>query len=227
MEVSYHELDFQENTRAKVEQLKSAAFVQAARELCAIDTNDFHYTEDSLTSVDYHVHAQDLRKLSDNIPGLKEDLPTLILSECCLIYLSPEEADAVLAYFMKFFDQVSLAITIYEPIRPNDAFGKTMVRNLIARGIHLQTFERYAELENQITRLQHYQFQACAEDTEFIWREWVDGKEKERVDGLEWMDEIEEFVLLAKHYCIAWGWRGSTNHDKWKELPNSSWNAKQ
>jgi [phosphatase 2A protein]-leucine-carboxy methyltransferase len=47
--------------------------------------------------------------------------PTLLISECCLIYLSPEQADGVLEYFTKFFSaDVPLAMAIYEPIRPDD-----------------------------------------------------------------------------------------------------------
>lgn len=45
---------------------------------------------------------------------------------------------------------------------------------------------------------------AC--DVNFIHDEWIDSKEKERIDRLELLDEREEWVLLAKHYCIAWGW---------------------
>ncbi|RMD40394.1 hypothetical protein DV735_g4712, partial [Chaetothyriales sp. CBS 134920] len=87
---------------------------------------------------------------------------------CCLIYLSPDEADAVLEYFCNggglFHNNNSnaepapLAIVIYEPILPHDAFGRTMVSNLTARGIHLQTLHRYADLRQQKTRLERNGF---------------------------------------------------------------------
>ena len=32
-------------------------------------------------------------------------------------------------------------------------------------------------------------------------------REKERVGKLEMVDEVEEWRLLAGHYCVAWGWR--------------------
>jgi [phosphatase 2A protein]-leucine-carboxy methyltransferase len=38
--------------------------------------------------------------------------------------------------------------------------------------------------------------------------EWVSAAERERIEKLEWLDEIEEWKLLASHYCVAWGWRG-------------------
>lgn len=46
-----------------------------------------------------------------------------------------------------------------------------------------------------------------AADVDFIWEEWVSGDEKERVAALEMLDEVEEWRMLARHYCVAWGWR--------------------
>lgn len=48
---------------------------------------------------------------------------------------------------------------------------------------------------------------------DFIWGRWVEEAEKERVAGLEMLDELEEWVLLARHYCIAWGWRDGAGLD--------------
>ena len=49
----------------------------------------------------------------------------------------------------------------------------------------------------------------AAADIDFIWQRWVSEDEKERVAGLEMLDEMEEWKLLAAHYCISWGWRGN------------------
>lgn len=48
---------------------------------------------------------------------------------------------------------------------------------------------------------------AKAADTEWIWRKWVSEEEKDRVAGLEMLDELEELELLLRHYCVVWGWR--------------------
>ena len=160
---------------------------------------------------------------------IEKDVPTLLISECCLIYLAPADADGVLDYFRGLFPSTTpLGIVIYEPIRPHDAFGRTMVANLTARGLHLQTLEANATLAMQKQRLRRFGFGQPTHDKEgsdenqaadgvaggvgaveldFMWSSWVDWKEKERVTELEWMDEVEEWVLLMKHYCIAWGWR--------------------
>jgi [phosphatase 2A protein]-leucine-carboxy methyltransferase len=106
-----------------------------------------------------------------------------------------------------------LGLILYEPIRPNDPFGRTMVSNLAARGIQLQTLNKYASLEAQRARLLEQGFgtgQAAA-DIDFIWERWVNEEEKERVASLEMLDEMEEWRLLARHYCISWGWRNGNN----------------
>lgn len=149
-------------------------------------------------------------------------MPTLLISECCLVYLSPSEADQVVSFFTRSLfgssqtnshAQVSsptpLGLIFYEPIRPDDPFGRTMVSNLGARGIHLQTLHKYASLEAQRARFREQGLgtgQAVA-DIDFIWERWVSEEEKERVAALEMLDEVEEWQLLARHYCVAWGWR--------------------
>lgn len=133
-----------------------------------------------------------------------------------------------------------------------------MVSNLTARGIQLQTLETYDGLGKQRRRLREalglgdkeedgkgagkgsvggegdnnpYRVVAGdvgAADIEFIWRNWVEASERERVEGLEWMDEVEEWELLARHYCVAWGWRegqeqaqggGEEVFEQWNRLP--------
>lgn len=187
---------------------------------------------DALHSSAYHLHALDLRSLcrdtqagistspreEEGERGLHEidsQLPTLLISECCLVYLSPVEAAGVVNYFTRFLfpgsagEGTPLGLIIYEPIRPDDAFGRTMVSNLAARGIQLQTLHRYASLQAQRERLLEHGFDAgqAAVDVEFLWQRWVSEAEKERVAGLEMLDEMEEWQLLARHYCVAWGWR--------------------
>lgn len=95
-----------------------------------------------------------------------------------------------------------------------------MITNLTTRGIVLQTIQKYADPSLQQQRLIDCGYTAKAGDTEFIWSNWIAEPEKERIDQLEWMDEVEEFVLLAKHYCIAWGWRNYQDDKTWQALPS-------
>ncbi|CAI7595518.1 unnamed protein product [Penicillium discolor] len=251
----YHELDFAVNTAEKIRAIRSAPVLQSALGIDSSGVSSEKDTRvtvseagDALHSPSYHVHPVDLRSLSTcsdpagALPGVETGLPTLLISECCLVYLSPLEANQVVAFFtQRLFGHgnpvpgpgdilqaaqpnvAPLGLILYEPIRPNDAFGRTMVSNLAARGIQLKTLPTYASLEAQRGRFQDQGFgdgQAAA-DIEFIWKRWVNEDEKERVAGLEMLDEMEEWQLLARHYCIAWGWRD--RHDTpafagWKDL---------
>ncbi|KAK4556158.1 carboxy methyl transferase for protein phosphatase 2A [Recurvomyces mirabilis] len=211
--IVYHELDFEANVARK------RACIRQSPQLEAV------ISQARSSGSEYHLHALDLRDLTNKsppiIPGLDSDLPTLLLSECCLCYLPPDTATSVLQYFTMNLKS-SLALALYEPIRPYDAFGRTMVTNLASRGIHLQTLKQYSSLEAQRQRLKLAGFDTSqgARDVYQIYRneDWVSAKERERVEALEWLDEIEEWKLLASHYCIAWGWRGEAFTDAWTSI---------
>ncbi|KAK4450053.1 putative leucine carboxyl methyltransferase [Podospora aff. communis PSN243] len=150
------------------------------------------------------------------IPSLSPSLPTLLLSECCLCYLPLQDTTSILSLFTSFLP--NLAITIYEPILPSDPFGRMMVSNLAARRIRMPTLEVYQTPADQERRLKDAGFERVEVMTvERIWEGWVTPEEKERVDRLEGLDEVEEWMLLAGHYVVAWGWKGEG-----LELPSSS-----
>lgn len=211
--VVYHELDFEANVTAK-----RAAFDRSQQLATRLKENQDDGAE-------YHLHATDLRSLASDapptLPGLDVQVPTLILSECCLCYLAPDQASGVLKYFTGVLTSPA-GLIIYEPVRPFDAFGKTMVTNLASRGIHLQTLKRYSSLEAERQRLRLAGFSdgQGAMDVRQIWEsdEWVSSAEKERVEKLEWLDEVEEWDLLASHYCVAWGWRGDFLGGAWGDV---------
>ncbi|KAL1585996.1 hypothetical protein WHR41_04903 [Cladosporium halotolerans] len=203
--VVYHELDFETNVAAK----------KAVIERSPALADRLQKMKDGGCS--YHLHSVDLRDLPSSLPGIETDLPTLILSECCLCYMPPEQATTAVKYFN---DRITspIGLVIYEPVRPFDAFGRTMVSNLASRGIHMQTLKRYSSLDAQRQRLKMAGFdKQGARDVHQIWETdaWVSEAERERVERLEWLDEVEEWQLLASHYCIAWGWKGQTFDSAW------------
>lgn len=237
--IVYHEIDFSVNTAAKIKAIRATPALQTALGMDKSEETVIVESGDALHSPAYHLHALDLRCLSrKNTPGQEPEpgphlegvdatLPTLLISECCLVYLSPAEADGVVDYFTRTLfppkdsTATPLGLILYEPIRPDDPFGRTMVSNLAARGIQLQTLHRYASLDSQRERLQRHGFAdgQDAADVDFLWERWVSEGEKERVGGLEMLDEIEEWQLLARHYCVAWGWRGLNG---WREIETPS-----
>ena len=104
----------------------------------------------------------------------------------------------------------NLATIIYEPIRPDDAFGKMMISNLAARRIQMPTLKMYPTPEDQRARMSKAGFETVHHMTiENIWQNWVSPEEKQRVDSLEGLDEVEEWKLLAAHYIVVWASRGN------------------
>lgn len=203
LDLIYHELDFPSNVKQKQDAIARSDRLREGLDLA------------KQRNADYRLHNLDLRTLASEpqpgIPDLENGTPTLLLSECCLCYLPPEIATKVLQVFSDIVSS-QLCLVVYEPIRPFDPFGRTMVSNLGSRGIQMQTLKRYSSLAAQRQRLRHAGFTEGqgARDVWQIWedREWVSQQERERVEKLEWIDEVEEWKLLASHYCVAWGWRG-------------------
>ena len=231
-DVIYHEIDFPENIAQKLKPIyELSEFREHVSTPWSWDestsSNDTQPRRNHLFAGNYCAHPVDLRTLdpSKNSPAsfdhIDKSLPTLIISECCLVYLAPSAADAVALYFTQHLFPAStpVGLVLYEPINPNDSFGKVMVSNLAARGIELQTLRKYGSLEAQAARLKAYGFEGSGgADVKKLWDEAVEQKEKERVAGLEMMDEVEEWELLAEHYCVCWGWRGEGVWSSWKAL---------
>ncbi|KAJ9648838.1 carboxy methyl transferase for protein phosphatase 2A [Coniosporium tulheliwenetii] len=103
----YHELDFPANTAQKISAIQRTPSLLAAIRSTLSSLSDLHTTTDTLTSPSYNIHPLDLRTLASDpsttpspplptLPHLSSTAPTLLLSECCLIYLSPTDADAIL-----------------------------------------------------------------------------------------------------------------------------------
>ncbi|KAF4921461.1 Leucine carboxyl methyltransferase 1 [Colletotrichum viniferum] len=207
----YHELDFAVTVR------KKARIVQGVPPLRQILGNpsleeDGSWSCQPSASDSYYCHARDLRELvqpgAPTLKGLRTDIPTLLISECCLCYLETSATKDLISWFEQKIPD--LGIIIYEPIRPDDPFGKMMTSNLAARRIRMPTLESYKLPQDQEQRLRDTGFEhANALTVERIWERWVSSDEKERVDRLEGLDEVEEWKLLADHYVVAWGWRGS------------------
>ena len=215
--VEYHELDFEQNVNQKRVAIRNSPVL----------SNILSQAEKAGSW--YRLHAIDLRNLTakspPTIPNLDPSLPTLLLSECCLCYLPPDDASSVIQYFTMHIINSPLALVLYEPIRPFDAFGKTMISNLGSRGIHLQTLKRYSTLEAQRQRLRLAGLTSGqgARDVYQLWESnaWVSEAETERLEKLEWLDEIEEWKLLASHYCVAWGWKGDVFQEAWNAIDGS------
>ena len=55
-------------------------------------------------------------------------LPTIFLAECVLVYLRPEEANAIIEWAGSNFENA--VFLNYEQVNLNDRFGQVMIENL-------------------------------------------------------------------------------------------------
>ncbi len=81
-------------------------------------------SDDSIESADYKLFIADVRDLphvTEKLALVEKQRPTLILTECLLIYMKATDSELILNGFASLFPSVSFLN--YEMIRPDDKFG--------------------------------------------------------------------------------------------------------
>ncbi|KAG1802924.1 S-adenosyl-L-methionine-dependent methyltransferase [Suillus plorans] len=217
---AYFELDFPDVT------LKKAMAIRNPRS--GLSTTLGHSELDlggqALHSSRYHLLPCDLRNPpADIFPGLFKEylspaLPTLLLFECVLVYMSPEASSTLIQWFVDFFSPSThipspgtLGCTVYEMFGLEDAFGQVMMNNLRARNVSLPGAKPYPSLESLPARfLRHGFTSAKALTLRNIRSNYIEPSELERISSLEMLDEVEELNLVLEHYAITWGMKASS-----------------
>lgn len=128
--VSYIEIDFDDIVLRKIHTIKRT------EELAKIvyPEGDAHEDANHINTPHYKLFAQDLRQTDEfrrrlDDLGVKADSPTLILTECLLVYMKSQDQKNILEALTHHFTG-DIAILNYEMIHPDDAFGKVMIENL-------------------------------------------------------------------------------------------------
>ena len=137
-------------------------------------------------------------------------LPTLLITECLMIYMPGTDSQAVYNWVRDYFTG-DLASVNYEMINPDDQFGRMMVSNLEERGCQLLGIHDCPTVEAQIARMQDVLGKSgtARVKTEClpmhrIYNLRLNGEgEKTRIERIEMFDEFEEWELLQSHYCIC------------------------
>ncbi|EKM53390.1 uncharacterized protein PHACADRAFT_163699 [Phanerochaete carnosa HHB-10118-sp] len=229
----YIEVDFAENTT------KKAMAIRKSKDLSALlgkaEDVKLESGGTSLHSPRYHLLAADLRLspneslapiMTKSLPGsdplLSSDLPTLLIFECVLVYMSPEASESLIQWFVDYFSTSSSGVLgglVYEMFGLHDSFGKVMLNNLKARNVLLPGVEPYPDLASLPERFTRHGFTTSYAFTlRDLRRVCISKSELERISRLEMLDEIEELELVLQHYAITWGVRlnNPEAHDLWK-----------
>jgi hypothetical protein len=129
-------------------------------------------------------------------------MPTLFLSECVLVYLEPEESCSIIAWAAQSFS--SSVFVTYEQVRPHDAFGQIMARNLAERGYNLRGLNAFPDIASQRSRYLELGYtHVTVADMNDVYYNLLDKDAIARAERLELFDEVEEWHLMSAHYCIA------------------------
>ncbi|CUM64573.1 uncharacterized protein PRCAT00002180001 [Priceomyces carsonii] len=249
--VTYHEIDFPESAKIKLLAIFGNASLKEIvqynedrdRDFEINSKEDFENYESELHTNNYHLYGMDLRQLKDFsigeakfLPYVNTSLPTLILSECALCYVSPLENEQIVKFWNNFFQKSNcvLAFLTYEPMSLDDPFGVTMKDNLSKRGINLLTFNEFPTLQSRcdflfsVCHLKNIRLtDMCDIGGYGNESPWIDNEELLRINKLELIDEVEEIRLLLKHYCICYGEMSRSNVKRFKGIDNWRWLIKR
>lgn len=191
----------------KVPALKKLAVGEEASLTVANKGTDIHGSN-------YHLVAGDLRKFDELEPkllndcGLDSNLPTLILSECVLVYLPPEKAANVLSWFSAKF-KTSLVVN-YEQVNLHTRFAQVMIENLRHHNCDLLGKDACMSLDTQKRRFTDCGFSGANAVNVWDAYQGLPHETRFRIEKIEFLDEFEIMKQLLEHYCVAWAW----NDDK-------------
>jgi tRNA wybutosine-synthesizing protein 4 len=136
-----------------------------------------------------------------NFHEFTSSIPTLFISECVLIYTEPSVSEEIIKLSSLY--KPSLFV-IYEQIKPNDSFGKMMIKNLVQRKCPLLSIEKYPTTDSQQKLFIDRGFEiAMARDVYQVYQNFVNRTEKTRIEKIEIFDEYEEWKMILEHYCFV------------------------
>ncbi|XP_018935025.1 leucine carboxyl methyltransferase 1-like isoform X2 [Cyprinus carpio] len=167
----------------------------------------------SLDSDRYCIIGADLRDLPTLEEKLKKfqinpELPTLFLSECVLVYMTPEQSSKLVHWVADAFP--TAMFINYEQVNMNDRFGEIMIENLQRRQCNLAGVDLCQSLDSQERFLSAGWESANALDMMTVYN-MLPQEDVARIECLEFLDEKELLQQLLQHYCICWAVKDKLN----------------
>lgn len=147
--------------------------------------------------------------ISEEIFGNDFDpsFPTLIIAECCFMYLTAEAGDKIISWCGNTFKS-SVTLCSFDPILADDIkadpFAKVMLDNFDKRGLDTRALLEYPSRQSTIDRFKkHFPVvnsftMLQLETTESL----VSKQQRREVLIKAALDEYEEWNLLADHYLL-------------------------
>ncbi|XP_069785067.1 leucine carboxyl methyltransferase 1 isoform X2 [Narcine bancroftii] len=169
----------------------------------------------SMDSDRYAIIGQDLRDhptLLERLKrfGLDTKLPTLLLTECVLVYMTPEQSAGLIKWPSSVFS-TSMFIN-YEQVNMTDRFGQVMIENLQRRQCSLAGVDVCQTLETQKERfLLNGWDNANVLDMMTVYNS-LPQADVHGIEQLEFLDEKELLQQLLQHYCICWATKDSEDY---------------
>jgi len=186
-----------------------------------VDSDNYSLMSCDLTQKDL---GDVLRKLL-NTANFNVDLPTLILSECCLIYLEPEESDNVIKWLADYCCGITQMV-MYEQIEPKDPFGRQMCDHLKRMGCELKSINKYPTRESLVERFTSLGWDETCLDTikdmNYIYDRCLPKSDILRIQRIELFDEFEEWRMIQSHYCISVGFKSPVKKEFQQQLCDQS-----
>ncbi|XP_036983319.2 leucine carboxyl methyltransferase 1 isoform X2 [Artibeus jamaicensis] len=166
-----------------------------------------------LDSKRYAIIGADLRDLSDLEEKLKKcnmntQLPTLLITECVLVYMTPEQSANLIKWAANSFG--TAMFINYEQVNMDDRFGQIMIEHLRRRQCDLAGVETCKSLESQKERLLSNGWETASAVNMMELYSRLPRTEVSRIEALEFLDEMELLEQLMKHYCLCWATRGGS-----------------
>mmetsp|Transcript_11616 Transcript_11616/g.17446 ORF Transcript_11616/g.17446 Transcript_11616/m.17446 type:complete len:400 (-) Transcript_11616:71-1270(-) len=231
-----YEIDFPEMIKRKVDAISNFIVpschelqnaIKSAVQVADKMENFYRFSFMNFFCADISVRNDVDRLLSDlvRLGGFDRSAPTLILSECVLVYMDSVASSYLsqsLLSFLQNRDEKANPVCIwasYDMVNPYDRFGETMLMNIRRRGLPIPGFTQYPTLSSQENRFlsikdiipptNRYRWVCKSRTMLDIYNRNLEGvgvisaQERLRVEKLEMLDEVEEWNLLMSHYSMT------------------------